>query len=377
MAPLLAVRATGSTEIQENSEKLFDLCPEMGEARLLAQVLLHLFFSYLSAMDLEKAATFARQAFELAEHSSDEYQIFCGNFVAGFHTEEKGEYLSARLLLESASAISDPAQHAILADPRTALGMMNCIGRLAIVLWILGYPDQARQRVTRMVTLLDSSLDPMARTLAISHILTICRDLLRDDRVIHLHVEDALARSMQSGLRFLSARGLISLGRIMVAEGSVEAGAEKIAEGMLAFRAAGDNYSHHLSSYPAISSYLAAHRVADGIALIELTFSEMERIGMRLFEPDLHRLQGEFILMAGRRENEAEAVFRDAITIARQRQAKSFELRATMSLARLLAKQGHKDEANAMLADIYGWFTEGFDTPDLKDAKALLEELAT
>jgi predicted ATPase len=253
--------------------------------------------------------------------------------------------------------------------------MINCIGHLAFVLWILGYPDKARQQEARIVTLLGRSLDLGARALGISHLLTIHRELLRDDRAISVQADEALARAVQSGLHLASALGAISLGRVMVAEGSVDAGIEKIAGGMLAFEAGGDNRNYYLFSYVAISMYLEAHRVADGIALIERALSRMARGGVRLFEADLHRFKGEFILMAGRPETEAEGAFRDAITIARRQQAKSFELRATMRVARLLVKRGRRGEARAMLADIYGWFTEGFNTADLKEAKALLEEL--
>ena len=99
--------------------------------------------------------------------------------------------------------------------------------------------------------------------------------------------------------------------------------------------------------------------------------------GAKVFEAEFQRLLGD-LLLAGHHTDTAEVdrAFRTAIEVARQQCAKSWELRATISLARLLAKQGKRDEARAMLAEIYGWFTEGFDTADLKDAKALLGELA-
>ena len=105
-----------------------------------------------------------------------------------------------------------------------------------------------------------------------------------------------------------------------------------------------------------------------------LPFAETEE---RYYEAELHRLRGELLLMRTDADREgAELCFRKAIDIARRQSAKSWELRATTSLARLLAKQGNTDEARAMLPEIYGWFTEGFDTPDLKDAKTLLDELS-
>ena len=103
----------------------------------------------------------------------------------------------------------------------------------------------------------------------------------------------------------------------------------------------------------------------------------MEKIGERFFEAELYRLNGELLLMQDASDAvQADLSFREAIEVARRQSAKSFELRATTSLARLTAKQGKRDEARAMLAAIYGWFTEGFDTKDLQDAKALLDELS-
>jgi hypothetical protein len=279
-------------------------------------------------MGLEKADKAAHQALELAEHSVDDYQIFCGSFVAGLFAADRGEYLSARRLLERAAGISDQTQAAILADPSMALGMINTIGHLGLVLWILGYPDQASHQEARINDLLSRSLDPTARALGIGHLLTIHLDFLRDERAIHVRADEEVWRSIQGGHRFASVRGLISLGRLMVAEGRGEAGIAKIGEGMLAFEAAGDNRLYDMSSYVAISAYCKMNRVADGIALVERALCRIAQGGMRLFEADLHRLKGEFLLMAGRPENEAEAAFRNAITIARQRQAKSFELRA-------------------------------------------------
>jgi predicted ATPase len=113
-----------------------------------------------------------------------------------------------------------------------------------------------------------------------------------------------------------------------------------------------------------------------GLQVLEQAFSRVEPTGERMYEPELYRLKGELLVLGGTANNaQVEESFRTAIDIAHEQKARSWELRATTSLARLLAKQGKRDEARAMLADIYNWFTEGFDTADLKDANALLEEL--
>jgi tetratricopeptide (TPR) repeat protein len=372
----LASRATGSVEVQQNLERVAELCRETGDERLLALVLVHLFFSYWNKMDLEKAEGFARQALELAEGSADEYLIHFGNFVSGLYAAENGEYLSARKLLERACTISDQTRAAILGDPSIALGIINCIGHLAFVLWILGYPDKARQHEAHLVTFFARPLDSTAAALAVGHMLTI-GDLRRDYRAFPVQAEDIVTRFIQSRLYLGAAIGSIALGRILMSRGNIDLGIEKINTGIRAFEAAGDYRNYCMWSYAAISACLESHRFADGLELLEGAISRLRRGGVRLFEADLYRLKGEFLLITGHPENEAESAFREAIAIAEREQAKSFELRATTCLARLLAKQGRRDEARMMLAEIYGWFTEGFDTPDLTDAKTLLDDLSS
>ncbi len=128
--------------------------------------------------------------------------------------------------------------------------------------------------------------------------------------------------------------------------------------------------------YVLARTYAEAGRIEDGLETLREALQVMQEIGERSYEAELNRLTGELLSMSDpNAQPEADAYFRKAIDIAKAQSAKSWELRATMSLARLLAKQGHRAEAHAMLAEIYNWFTEGFDTADLKDAKALLDEL--
>nr|NIO71038.1 tetratricopeptide repeat protein [Anaerolineae bacterium] len=122
-------------------------------------------------------------------------------------------------------------------------------------------------------------------------------------------------------------------------------------------------------------AYGKAGQAEEGLSVLAEALALVEKTGERYYEAELRRLKGELLLMQGD-EAEAEASFDKAIEVARRQQAKSWELRATVSLCRLWRKQGRVDEARQMLAEIYGWFTEGFDTADLKEAKALLEELS-
>jgi predicted ATPase len=132
----------------------------------------------------------------------------------------------------------------------------------------------------------------------------------------------------------------------------------------------------HWASSLAARAYLNAQRVKEGRTIVQQAVTAISAGGSRLLEAELHRMMGEFLVMDGALD-EAEAAFNSAIEIARRQKAKSFELRATISLARLLRDTNRRSDARTMLAEIYNWFTEGFDTADLKDAKAVLDELST
>ena len=155
-----------------------------------------------------------------------------------------------------------------------------------------------------------------------------------------------------------------------MAEGAVAAGIEKLRE----IHSAEVAVDPHLADWLAAGAYLNARRVVEGTAMVEQAIARIAAGGSRMFESDLHRMKGELALMAAD-ALDAEAAFNTAILIAHRQKAKSFELRAALSLARLLAQKSRRDEAHSMLSEIYNWFTEGFDTRDLQEAKQLLNEL--
>jgi predicted ATPase len=161
-------------------------------------------------------------------------------------------------------------------------------------------------------------------------------------------------------------------------QGHNEEGIAQIQEGLAASRATGAGLRRPYFLTLLAEVYMETGRLDEGLSALTEARVAADEHENRHYEAEMHRLKGELLLRQGdANAEEAQSCFERAIEIARKQSARSLELRATMSLARLLDKQGRRDEARAMLADIYGWFTEGFDTADLKDAKALLNELAT
>jgi tetratricopeptide (TPR) repeat protein len=189
------------------------------------------------------------------------------------------------------------------------------------------------------------------------------------------YADEALALSSEHGFPFFIALTMLQRGRALVSLGRAEEGLEQIQEGVAAFAANG--WVLRQSQFLELPIALwQARRPGDGLKMTDLGLADVRVTCSPAVEAALHRIRGELLLIrAPADEDEAQRCFRRAIEIGRRVSARWLELLATTSLARLLDRQGHRDEARAMLAEIYNWFTEGFGTADLKDAKALLDEL--
>ena len=172
--------------------------------------------------------------------------------------------------------------------------------------------------------------------------------------------------------------GHYTSGSALIKPNRAEEGIVKLSRGLAALRAFGAEVDRVVGLAELAEGYCKVARAAEGLAIVAEGLAESQRIGNHWFEAELHRLNGELLLRGSPQasRDETQACFRQALKVAKRQKAKWWELQATISLARLLAKQGHREQARAMLAEIYNWFTEGFDTADLKDAWALLDQLA-
>jgi predicted ATPase len=188
--------------------------------------------------------------------------------------------------------------------------------------------------------------------------------------------EAAVTLSSQQGFPFWLAAGTILGGWVLAEQGQEEEGIEQMRQGLAAYQATGAEQKQPYFLALLAEAYGKVAQTQAGLTMLAEALALVDKTGERWWEAELYRLKGE-LLLALSKENQAEveACFRQAIDIAHHQSAKSLELRAVMSLSRLWQKQGKQEEARQMLAEVYGWFTEGFDTADLKEAKLLLEGL--
>jgi len=165
-------------------------------------------------------------------------------------------------------------------------------------------------------------------------------------------------------------------GWALAQQGQVRDGIEQLTQGLSAFQATGGETTRPYYLALLVEAYGIMGQPEAGLAVLTEALTVVDKTGARLYEPELYRLKGEPLLQQSwDNQTEAESCFHQAISVARSQQAKSFERRAATSLARLWPSQGKRDEARQLLGDVYGWFTEGFDTADLQEAKALLDAL--
>jgi predicted ATPase len=244
---------------------------------------------------------------------------------------------------------------------------------LGAVLFCLRYPEQALVRVN--ATIAEARRLPHSPTLALSLAFgTRLHSLDGDDAALVKQADELAVVGTEQGFPRWSSQGAIYRGWVKVKTGDVAEGISLLRSGLAAFRVTGSELGT-----PFFIAFLAraceiAGEVEEAMTLLDEALRIMQRTRERWFAAELNRHKGQLLLRQGHPED-AEELYRKALSIAREQEAKLWELRAVVSLARLRRDQGCRAEACDLLAPVYGWFAEGFDTPDLKEAKSLLEEL--
>jgi predicted ATPase len=251
-----------------------------------------------------------------------------------------------------------------------------CRSFAARTLWFLGYPDQGLAQSQQAVTLAQQRAHPLSLDYAL-RFAAMFHQFRREVRVAQERAEASIRLATEQGFPYWIAFGTILRGWALTHQGQAQAGIEQIHQGLTAWRATGAE----IQLPPFLALLAEAHGTLGepeaGLAVLAEALVHGEHTGERYYEAEIHRLKGELLLQqSSSNQTEAESCFHQAIAIAQNQQAKSFELRTATSLARLWQQHGKRQEAHALLAPVYHWFTEGFDTADLQDAKAVLDELA-
>jgi predicted ATPase len=286
-----------------------------------------------------------------------------------------GAVAAAQTHFTQGIALYDPTQHRAYAFRYGEDAGVVCQSLAAWTLWCLGSPHQGLMRSHEVVTLAQQSMSPFSVAFALG-LPAIFHSFRREVRVTQERAEAAIRLATEQGFPYWRAVGVLMRGWALTHQGHVTEGIAQMTQGLQAYRATGA-----VAIQPYFLALLAeAHgtmrQSKAGLAVLAEAVALVETTGERWCEPELYRLKGELLLQQhADHQAEAETCFHHALAIAQSQHAKSWELRAAASLARLWQQQGKSQEAADLLAPVYNWFTEGFETADLMDARALLDEL--
>jgi predicted ATPase/class 3 adenylate cyclase len=309
----------------------------------------------------------------LSRQRNDSAGLVLGHLCAGQTQMYAGNFAASRSHLEEVLALYDSNSHRSLVYQAGQYPHVNARAHLGIVLFCLGLPQQASAQANEAIAearrlahppSLAANLAPGAR------LLSLCGDNV----ALSEWTDELVALTNEHGFPLWGALGMIFRGWIKVEQGDVEEGISLLRNGSAAYRATGaELYApYHVALLAAACE--VAGQVEEALTLLDEASQMVQRTGESWFAAELNRHKGRLLLRQGHSEA-VEELYRKALAIAREQGAKLWELRAAVSLAQLRRDQGRRAEALDLLAPVFDWFTEGFDTPDLKDAKALLSEL--
>jgi len=399
--PLMATKGYSSPEVGQAYARARKLCQQMGDTPQLFPVLYGLSVFYIVGTDLQTARELGIQCLSLAQRVQDLGLILEAYTALGPTSFYLGKLTESRVHMEEALALYDPQQHHSYAFVYGTNPAVVALGFAARTLCLLGYLDQARQKGNELLAM-TQGLSAHHNSLGadLMH-LTVLHLLLRDGHTARERAEALIALATEHELLLWLGMATMLQGAALVEEaclfgrqGEVERGIAQLRQGVASYRSTGAGLDLSPCLVLLAKGYGEIGQPQEGLNVLAEALAIVNNGGERYYEAELYRLKGELTLQKFQvsssqfqvqnsqessvrgPESDAEECFLKAIEIARRQSAKSLELRAVMSLSRLWKQQGKQAEARQLLAEIYGWFTEGFDTKDLQEAKILLEELA-
>jgi predicted ATPase len=373
-----ATRGQWAPEAERAYARACALARQVGSPPELFPALWGFWYAHMGRGRLPRARELAAEFLELARQQRDPLLLAAGHRMRGNIAWSQGDLIEAQTHCRQGLACYDPAQHCASAVSYGQDSGVICGFLGALTLWMLGYPDQALQGMEEALALAQRLAHPMSLAMAL-HFSAHLHQLRREPQAARAQAEATLALCTEQGFGLFGAWSLLPRGWVLAQQGEVTEGIAQIRRGFASFRATGAGLTWPWWLALLAEACAKVGQLHEGLRALEEALAAVQHNEEHHYEAEVYRLKGELLLAkAGKRQTvaEAEACFQQALDVSRRRQAKSWELRAAMSLARLWQRQGKCAEAYYLLAPIYSWFTEGFDTADLQEAKALLAELS-
>jgi predicted ATPase len=372
---LMAAQGYAVPEVGERYTRALTLAQQVGEPRQRGQALQGLSRFHLVQVQLRLAGELGQQCCDLASDHHDPTLMQDGALDRGLIAFYRGDLGTARTSLEHWRRFGAPPRRLPLLIPHEDASGVNHSFYGAMVLWALGSADQARQ--WGQDELAQAQQGEPTPTLASAHLgAALLAQHRRDVVATQASAEAVLALALAQSLAHRVAQGRLLLGWALAMQGDAATGVARMEQGWEAVQRTGLQLYRPYFLALLAEAYGQAGQPEAGLTCLAEAATRVEATEERWWEAEVHRLQGELLLRLPRPDlPQATACFHQALDVARRQQARALELRAALSLSRLWQQQGKRVEARVLLTPLYGWFTEGFDTADLQDAKAVLEEL--
>jgi class 3 adenylate cyclase/predicted ATPase len=374
-APLIATKGFAAAEVGHTYSRARELCQQIGDTPQMLKVLMGLWMYYAVRAELHTAHELSQQLLSLSERQHDPAMGLEACQAMGITLSMCGELVLARPHFERGLALYDPQKHGTHPFLYGQDSQVVCLCHVALVLWLLGYPEQARQRSHEALHRARELVHPysLAWTLFYASMLHTLRREVHD---AHIHAEALQALCREQRFSYRLVQGTIVRSWALTQQQDATAIAQ-LNQGLEAIQTTGAEVYRPYFLALLAEALGSMEQPEEALQVLTEAQAHVERTGERFYEAELSRLKGELLLgLAGGKHREAEHCLQQALTTARRQQAKSWELRAAVSLSRLWQRQGKHRIARELLAESYDWFTEGFDTADLQEAKRLLVQLA-
>jgi predicted ATPase len=373
--PLMTTQGFAAPEVERTYDRASSLCHQMNRSAELFPALKGLWHCYFVRGELQRAHDLAASLVKIAEEQDDirrglARRALAGTkFFLGQFTDAAATANEAIAIDDAVAAWDDPAPLVLYYERAAVVGRLY----LAWTLWYLGFPDSALQTVEAGLAIAQRLEHAHSVAFALTYAAAL-HNLRREFALAHRRAEAAVEIAREHRMSAWLGQATLCRGYALAGLGRQAEGIAQIHSGLAAWHVTGGHVldSQWLGSLAA--AHLQAGQFADALKMLDLAAETAATTGDCHYQAELHRLRGTVLAKTGE-EAEAATLFKQAIDSARSQQAKSLELRAATSLACLWAGQGQRTRAGDLLAPVYGWFTEGFENADLKDAKALLDEI--
>jgi predicted ATPase len=372
-AALFTTRGHAAAEVEQTFSRARELCERIGEA-LSIKVVAGIASVYISRSDREATAALLPSLERLAERTDDAVASITGHALLGAVGFWSGDVVAARQHLAMAERFYGTEEFKRFSLEYGYDGGFFIYPYRMSILWTMGYPDQAQASWRDALALAEASGNLYSILLALGFSATLTHNLGQSETTVQL-ADRLIALSSEQRLHLWSVIGMFARGGALTQQGHADEAIGLIQQGLDICKAVGlsCSYSYYLTYLAA--AYAQSGKIHEGLAITDEGLALCQTDLTRFHESELHRLKGDLLVLQGDPQA-AETSYRQAIAVAQRQSAKSLELRAAMGLSRLRRAQGRTVEARTLLGGVYGWFTEGFQTKDLRDASGLLAELS-